>query len=208
MAKKASKLKISAERAQDWISSVLNPIIEGVRREVSLLGKPLHWLPETRDFEYLHPIASYIADIYFDNFEDFLEKHPKFRPGFQRHDDVLNELREAVTGGYDQLAGDRMFRAGLAAATLGDDLTDLDHRYFMAFIAGGHPELPPVFSKHDVYNRLSSDLRDPRQLHNIKGQRVSVSRSLEDIDRDIHDRLVKLRTEIADQYGARIQPVE
>src|SRR5262245_32133715 len=87
MVRKALKPKISAARAQDWISSVLNPIIDGVRREISLLGKPLRWLHETRSFEYLHSIAGYIADIYFDNFEDFLEKHPKLRLEFRRHDE-------------------------------------------------------------------------------------------------------------------------
>ena len=50
MATKAAKPKISAERAQDWISSVLNPVIEGIRREVSLLSRPLRWLHETRNF--------------------------------------------------------------------------------------------------------------------------------------------------------------
>lgn len=208
MARKATKPKISAERAQDWISSVLNPIIEGVRREMSLLGKPLHWLPETRAFEYLHPLASYVADIYFDNYEDFLEKYPKLRGEFRRHDDALDELGRAVAEGYDRLVEDLVFKAGLAAATLGHDLTDVDRRYFMAFIAGGHLELPARFHEHDVFNRLPLDVRDPAQLHDVKRQRLSAAQKLDGIDREIHDQLVKLRTALADQYGARIQPVE
>jgi hypothetical protein len=208
MARKALKPKISAERAQDWISSVLNPIIEGLRREMSVLGKPLHWLPETRDFEYLHPIEAYVAEIYFDNYEDFLEKHPKLRPEFRRHDEALDELRSAVAMAYDGLAGDTQYVASLAASTGGNDLTEVDRRYFMAYIAGGHSALSPVFSKYDVFNRLPPELRDPLRLHNLRGTRVSAARRLEVIDRAIHDQLVKLRTEIADQYGARIQPVE
>jgi len=42
----------------------------------------------------------------------------------------------------------------------------------------------------------------------VKAQRLAATRKLEVIDQTIHDRLVKLRTEIADRYGARIQPVE
>jgi hypothetical protein len=208
MARNAAKPNISAERAQDWISSVLNPIIEGVRRELSLLARPLRWLHETRNFEYLHPIGDYVADIYFDNFEDFVQKHPTLRSDFRRHDDTLDELRTTVTDGYDRISKDSLFLAALQAATIGSKLADLDYRYFMAHIAGGYPELSHPYANHEVYNRLPSDLRDPDQLREVKAQRLAATRKLEVIDQTIHDRLVKLRTEIADRYGARIQPVE
>ena len=208
MATKAAKPKISAERAQDWISSVLNPVIEGSRRELSLLSRPLRWLHETRNFEYLHPIGDYVADIYLDNFEDFVEKHPALRSEFRRHDAALDELRTTVAEGYDRISEDALFRAALEVATLESKLSDLDYRYFMAHIVGGYPELSHPYANHEIYNRLPADLRDPEQLRDVKARRLAATRKLEGIDQTIHDRLVKLRTEIADRYGARIQPVE
>src|SRR3990172_3504916 len=101
---KTATTRISPGRAQDWISSVLNPIIDGLRLQKRFLPDgPWRWIPHLGAFEYLHPLADYLAETYRDNYDDFLRKQPALRQPIARHDGLLKELRSAVRAAYMML---------------------------------------------------------------------------------------------------------
>lgn len=209
---KASKAKISPERAQDWISGALNPIIEGLRREICFLPSgPWRWLFQTRTFEYLHAIQDYVAEIYLDNYEDFMAKYPKLRPELEEHDAALGELCDAISMGFDTLNGveGADFRSKLEREVAPRNVDEAGQRYFLAYLASGYHELPSSYSNHEIYNALPGDLRDQANalLAEPRTKAEAAAKRLENIDKQLLERLRSLRTKIADRYGARVRPV-
>ncbi len=209
-AKPARSPTITSERAQDWISSVLNPMIDGLRRESRFLpAGPWRWLFETRAFEYFHPMKEYVAEIYLDNFDDFMAKHPKLKPEFHRHDVTLAELQDAVALAFDTLHASSQLRADLARFAAARRVDDLGQQYFLASLASGYQELPSSFSNYEVYNSFPFELRREAEtlMSEPRSKACDAARRLDSFNKKLLESLQSLRTDIADRYGARIMPV-
>ena len=193
----------SAERVQDWISSVLNPVIEGVRREDRLLEmKSFHWLPTRHAFEYLHPVGAFVAEIYRDNYEDFLLKNPELQPLIRRHDEALEDLERAVSLVYEKLMGPKASRLK-ASAHLGEDAR---WKYFAAHVAANLKDMPSEEELAQEYQRLLP--KAVGIVHDEKQAAESKAKTLRARVAAFLNACVELRTDLADEYGARIIPVE
>jgi len=95
-----------SRRVEAWIYSVLNPVMDGVRREQFLLKSGnLSWRLYSRGFEYLAPVAQYVDSAQQPNLEDFLEdpENEGFEARFRQHDHALAELETATNRLFDYL---------------------------------------------------------------------------------------------------------
>jgi hypothetical protein len=81
------------ELARTWLITVINPALQGLRREQSwLLARNWSWRYSTGTLEFLWPVESYIDPLYRDNFAEFLVWYPNAREVIRLHDAALHNL--------------------------------------------------------------------------------------------------------------------
>jgi hypothetical protein len=94
--------KKQARRVAAWIYAVVNPIIDSLQREISLLEMGnLTWRAYSGRSEMIRTIQEYVDSTQWPNYQDFLAEHPRsvFIPGFKQHDsevDALNNVAHAL----------------------------------------------------------------------------------------------------------------
>src|SRR5438874_188584 len=91
---------LRSRRVQAWVYTILNPLIESLRREVYLLKKGnLSWRWPSKKCEYIRPIVEYLDKSHLPNYEDFLadELNPEFKGHFDKHDQAVAELESAAS---------------------------------------------------------------------------------------------------------------
>jgi hypothetical protein len=104
----ADKVMISLGRAQDWINTVINPVLDGIRRELRFLPNgPWRWQPKTRSFEFFLPAKAYVPHPYGDNYDDFIEKYDGVRESLGIHDDLLAAFSKEFERAFSALNADR-----------------------------------------------------------------------------------------------------
>jgi hypothetical protein len=87
-----------SERVKAWIYTILNPVIDSLRRETELLKiGNLSWRAHSRRCEYIRPTSELIDASQQPNLEDFLAEHPAFGDRFVQHDAALASLEHAAT---------------------------------------------------------------------------------------------------------------
>lgn len=82
-------------RVAAWIYAVINPIIDSLASELSLLESGnLTWRSQTGRCEAIRTIQEYVNSTQWANYQDFLAEHPHsiFIPGFRQHDSNLEKL--------------------------------------------------------------------------------------------------------------------
>jgi hypothetical protein len=99
-------------RVAAWIYAVLNPIIDSLQRELSLLDSGnLTWRPQTGRCEMIRIIQEYVDPAQWPNYQDFLAEHPNsvFVPGFKQHDSELEKLNTVAQIIFSQLTSSNEF---------------------------------------------------------------------------------------------------
>ncbi len=89
-----------SKRVQAWIYTVMNPLIESLRRETRLLDEGnLSWRSYSKRCEYVRPIREYIQSPQWPNYEDFVadQLNSGFTGRFERHDRQVAELESTAT---------------------------------------------------------------------------------------------------------------
>jgi hypothetical protein len=84
-----------SKRVEAWVYAVLNPVLESLQRESSLLSKGnLSWRYHSRECEYIRPIREYVRIDQRPNYEDFVsdQLNTGFLGRFEAHDRALGEL--------------------------------------------------------------------------------------------------------------------
>jgi hypothetical protein len=196
---------------QDWITSVLNPMIAALERSLELLPQgPGRWDFRTRDFVDLHPIAEYVEPAYQPNFQDLVDKHPNLVEPLERHDVLLQRLRTATEVAHARLVScdeGKPFRAAVEQAMAmrpGEDVL----RSLAAHVVSGYREVPRDLPHAAIYNPggllavrgRSCVVKELEQQANAAGELAKFSASLA-------AQLKVLRTELADRFRVRIVPV-
>lgn len=209
----ANMVTISTGRAQDWINTVINPVLDGIRRELRFLpGGPWRWQPNTRSFEFFLPAKAYVPHPYGDNYDDFVEKYDGVREALAVHDRLLSAFTEKFEGAYDTLSADRgSFKNELDASVAGRGhygVPSETRDWFVSYVAGGFERLPDYYVGHEGYNaRADVLLAAGREvLGRAKIDVGRCARELADHDAKLEKQLVGVRRDLADNYGARIRP--
>ena len=201
----ANKATISLGRAQDWINTVINPILDGIRRESRFLPSgPWRWQPTTRSFEFFLPVREYVPHPYLDNYDDFVEKHDGVRNEFGVHDRLLAAFATEFEHGFDVLSADQgSFKSELDAAAPPDS-----RDWFVSYVTGGFERLPDYYVGHDVYNPRAEQLLATGRsvLAKVNLNVGDSARQLAAQDAKLATQLVNVRRDLADHYGARVRP--
>jgi len=95
-----------SKRVQAWVYAIMNPIIESLRREVSLLAKGnITWQGDTKRCEYIRPIGEYIEFPQRPNYEDFVADplNLGFQGKFEKHDRGLSAVESSAAEFADGL---------------------------------------------------------------------------------------------------------
>lgn len=98
--------KKQSRRVAAWIYAVINPIINSLQREISLLDSGnLTWRAYSGRCEIIKPIQEYVDSTQWPNYQDFLDEHPKsaFVHGFKQHDTGLDALNNAAQALFSRL---------------------------------------------------------------------------------------------------------
>jgi hypothetical protein len=106
-------LPLHSRRVQAWVYTVINPVIEGLRRELELLEKGnLSWRFYSRKCEYIRSIRDYVDTSQWPNYEDFLADptNEGFRDNFHSHDQALGKVESAAAGFFDGLMHSDLFQ--------------------------------------------------------------------------------------------------
>src|SRR5260370_25740525 len=101
-----------ANRVQAWVYAILNPVIEGVRRELQWIEKgKLSWRFYSKKCEYIRPVVEYIDANQSPNYEDFLADgmNEGFKSGIDVHDNAVFTVEAAATTLFDGLMRSALF---------------------------------------------------------------------------------------------------
>jgi hypothetical protein len=111
--------KKQSRRVAAWIYAVINPIIDSLQRELSLLDSGnLTWRSQTGRCEVIRTIQEYVDPTQWPNYQDFVAEHPKslFAQGFNLHDSRLEGLNTAAKALFDRMLSWRHFSDSVDAA--------------------------------------------------------------------------------------------
>jgi hypothetical protein len=201
--------RISAGRAQDWIVTVINPIIDLARRETEAAGTAWRWLPTSRRFEWFAPIRETVSGLYLDNYEDFLAKNPRWAGPIDEHDRRFDALTAAVGAAFDRVMMDGDLRPRIADELVQDGHRAEDTKWYAAAFAAGHQTLSADHGIAATFERTSA-LRTElaRRVAPELERRDAARAALVESSRRLLDDLKSERTALADRHGARIRPIE
>lgn len=92
-----------SRRVAAWIYVVINPIVEGLERELEFLKKGnLTWRSATKRCEYIRTIQEYVDSRQWPNYKDFLSENENaiFLKTFELHDNDLVNVNAAAEEAY------------------------------------------------------------------------------------------------------------
>ncbi len=102
-----------SKRVQAWVYAIMNPVIENLRREISLLDRGnLTWRFYSKKCEYIQPICEYIEVEQRPNYEDFTadQLNLGFKERFEEHDGMLAAVETSATQFAERLMQSNRFQ--------------------------------------------------------------------------------------------------
>ena len=177
-----------SRRVEAWVYSVLNPLLDSIRRELLLLGRgDLTWRAYSKGFEYIKPIKEYFDPSQLPNLEDFLADplNPGFASEFAAHDRAVDETSSRARQFYDGLINTVLFRRQVEEAArkyqadprnalkplnLGKD--DLPH-YVAEYLINKTEELPGYYVTHGFWKEKNDQFLHPADEFEAYKQRNS-----------------------------------
>jgi hypothetical protein len=104
------KARRRSQRVAAWIYEVVNPIVEGLERELYFLqtGNGT-WRYFSQRCEFIRPVQEYVDGSQWPTYSDFLVEHPEFRKRFQSHDRNLDAVNQSASAIFGALLGNNLF---------------------------------------------------------------------------------------------------
>ncbi|SRR5712692_9232537 len=195
-------------RVAAWIYAVVNPILESLQDEVSLLESGnLTWRSSSSRCERIRNIQEYVESKQWPNYFDFRAEHDLFSKSFEGHDASLKSLNAIASETYASLLSSQMFseilNVHLAAyeeqrSSIGPHAPSFNNsrgdipKVFAENIINNVESLPPHYLYSPLWNFRSKELLGFRNssgfnftaLHNavaiLSQMSVALKTSLED----------------------------
>lgn len=174
--------KKQVRRVAAWIYAVLNPVIDSLQRELSLLDSGnLTWRPQTGRCEMIRTIQEYVDPTQWPNYQDFVAEHRNSPtvPGFNQHDSRLAELNALAQVVFSNLTSQTEFLAAVNEAldryenlrdTLGPQAPILTHtrgdvpRMAAEYLINNAQSLPSHYVISAFWNSVGKNLLSFRNL--------------------------------------------
>lgn len=202
-----SGVNVAPERVQDWIVSVINPVLAGLYNERRYLPDgPWWWHHRAKTLERLAPIDGYVAVHFHPNLKDLRRFAPALSVDFDRHDAAVRELGEQVAMVFEKLVTSPAVKL-LAKKHLGDP-DETDFRFFVSWVAANATRLPNDFEGAAEYNKSKFAERALQAVgvETASDGRREPAKRLSEISVGLTSALDEARTELADRFGVRIVP--
>lgn len=214
-----------SERVKAWVYTILNPVIDSLRRETDLLKiGNLSWRVHSRRCEYIRPISELIDPHQQPNLEDFLAEHPTFDDRFGQHDSALTDLEKATSESVQALLRAPNFQeqvkhclanyeALLPHNPTYPDLLEVRGKiaeYVAEFIANNTRSLPRHYTLYAFWKECAEGFQgysagfDETKHHNVRGR----SRELLAISEQLRVDLEALRLTLVREYDIPAAPIE
>ncbi len=174
MATEVATLPLHSKRVQAWVYAVMNPLIESLRREISLLEKGnLSWRFYSKKCEYIRLIREYVESSQWPNYEDFIadSQNQGFRASLEEHDRLLSRVESGAVEFFQRLMSSSLFQkevaeslqayeASLRADPLYTDLKPMKEdlpRYVAEYVINRTDLLPDHYLMHKFWANYRRD---------------------------------------------------
>ncbi len=183
--------KKHSQRVAAWIYAVINPMIEGLQRELDFLERGnLTWRYLSQRCEFIRPIQEYVDSTQWPNYFDFLVENPEFKKHFQAHDDNLNALNNAASALFSWLVSsgflEERTRSSLEAyesrRAVDPRLADLGHmkselpKLVAEYLINKIETLPDHYVASKFWEDASSNIRELRNQNNFQPLRDALAK--------------------------------
>lgn len=171
MAARPRKKVAGARRAASWVHEVINPLLDMLPNEISLvtLGN-LTWRFHRGTFDALLPIYGYLSPQGRHILRDFRKADPSVREPFDKHDTLLSNLCTRSSQAFQSLAASETFRQKVSAclasigvhpggAPIPPDFVELMAEH----VLNNTPELPERHLDHVFWQAYGASLREFRR---------------------------------------------
>lgn len=217
------KKKISAVReelARAFAYTIINPILDGLSLEVSLLSaNQLNWNFATGWFKYFGPIIYYTDSRYEPNYELFVRKYTKAARLISIHDKHCDQLAKACTASFNELIGSNKFGELLRSQRVSNfisqqKLFEAELRLVQVIashIVNNHRKLSKDYETSEVWNELLEEflsLRNESSLKPLFDKTELLKNGLLDSAKQIQDSLVSIREKYANAFGIPPIPLQ
>ena len=230
MAANATVPPLHSRRVEAWVHSVLNPLVDALRREQLLLERGnLSWRAYSRSCDYIRPIQEYLDIAQIPNLENFRSDplNPGFAAAFDEHDCALREMESKVRQFFDRLmnselflkqvrdlvrefSGDSSHAAGQVGMTIHDD--DLP-KYVAEYLINNTKDLPAHYVTHgfwaqykDRFPHLAEEFEPYKQRESFQNLQSAVG-ELRGISRALLNRLEEHRSHLCATFDIPAAPI-
>lgn len=196
-------VKLSTHRVQDWIDSVINPVLTRLQRASRLLPHgPWEIHANSRRLETIARVHDAVLIHYHDNIDDFVSHRKRFKKLFDAYDLSIDTLESAVSHSFAVLLEHAAARGDLPQSV---DKID-GWKYLCSYAAANFREIPGSWFNAELYNAtLGEQLRSLAAKEIAHAEEVG-TRAAKQCE-VLMVELAKERRSLADKYQARVKPV-
>jgi hypothetical protein len=217
----ARQPKKHSQRVAAWIYAVINPILEGLERELEFVKSGnLTWRYYSQRFEFIRPIQQYVESSQWPNYSDFLVENPDCEDGFRSHDEAIEALNNSASALYSWLLSSPQLTRALSVsvneyeARRSSDLRLSDLTYMQSdlpkvvaeYLINDVQTLPSHYVVSKFWAIASGNLLDLRTLNNFGPLRQN-AQFLKLRSQEVKARLETLRLDFLRKFDLPAAPI-
>lgn len=196
----------SKDQVRAWLTTVIAPIGRALAVEHDRATRG-NWSfrSETRDFEFLWPVAKMVSVQYLPNLEQLLRYRRDLEKLVREHERALAILLAAANRAYEKVIQSEQFRAVAASSSVAES----DRRYLAEYIVNGIRDLPSYYVHYEVWTREGGRFLDLREAPVLRSEFESLAASGRDFAaaiKGLRAAVASLQAELADAY--KLPPVD
>ena len=214
--------RIGPRIVRAWFDTVINPLIEYLESELTLLGRK-NWTYSfgARTLELIRPIRQSFCNA---NFDQILQMNVPLSANIETHDSAVERLSAAVAALHEALVSSRDFvqlcdslldpenlsRLGVRESSdvFGAYPPSARYNLIAQYVVNGTGELPPHYSTARFWNENREELlKCLTSLPNVRehfASTVAIEPHLTSVSRTLASQLKKLRQELSLNYDVPI----
>ncbi|MGE0820876.1 MAG: hypothetical protein AB7G75_00420 [Candidatus Binatia bacterium] len=208
--------KKSTERVKAWIYSVMNPLMEDLLAENTLLSKKnITWRYQTMEMEFIQRAREHISPSLRPNYDDLLRGMPILKPQMEERDEKVEMLFQIAQECWQQLVSQLHFQVEQSllqwekegnpypgGGTPEGGFFQLVAEYVMNNIE----ELPAHYTSRTFWSRFRADFLVFRSGHNFSRLEQTLA-ELKQANEALIETLDQTRSELCEEYDIPAAPI-
>jgi len=216
------KPKKHSQRVAAWIYTVINPIVEGLQRELELLDSGnLSWRFYSHRCEFIRPVGEYVDGNQEPNYSDFLVENTKYRQRFKSHDSNLDAVNNSASALFGALISNPQFLEAVESSfrayekarqrdPLAPDLSSTrndDTKYAAEYLINNYRDLPSHYSLAKFWKAASDAMHLFRSSSGLFGPVQENTRILKRESERLASDLESLRRDFSRRFDLPAAPI-